>query len=259
MRKIAIFVLLVTLAATAATATIAQETQDEERMFVMVTYVTIKQGMEQAFMATVADHLEWHKSTNDTHYFNSAQVITGPRTGQFVWSAGPMTGALLDDYTAFAETDMTDWTSRGGTQYVDGVETHVYATLPGLGNPPPAGHQATMVNIFEIDVEFVELNTFIQSITQLDALEAQIGYADYHVWTEVVSGDSMTKRHYVQWVDGWADMPGPDPAREAELAAAAGGEEAYAALSEDLLRGIKTATVHTIQNLPHLSFLPEGQ
>ncbi len=63
MRKIAIFVLLVTLA---ATATIAQETQDEERMFVLINYVTIKQGMEQAFMATVADHLEWHKSTDDT-------------------------------------------------------------------------------------------------------------------------------------------------------------------------------------------------
>ena len=49
MRKIAIFVLLVTLA---ATATIAQETQDEDRMFVLINYVTIKQGMEQAFMAT---------------------------------------------------------------------------------------------------------------------------------------------------------------------------------------------------------------
>jgi len=261
MKKIAIFVLFMTLA---AAATSAQETQDEERMFVMVTYVTIKQGMEQAFMATVADHLEWHKSTNDTHYFNSAQVITGPRTGQFVWSAGPMTGAMLDEYSVFLETDMEDWSGRGGMQYVDGTETHIYATLPGLGNPPPPGHQATMVNIFEIDVEFVELNTFMQAVTQLDALEAQIGYADYHVWTEVVSGDSFTKRHYVQWVDGWADMPeldmpGRDPARQAELATAAGGEEAYAELVENLSRGVKTATVHTIQNLPHLSFLPAGQ
>jgi hypothetical protein len=259
MRKIAIFLLLVTLASTATTATIAQETQDEERMFVLINYVTIRQGLEQAFMATVADHLEWHKSTNDTHYFNAAQVITGPRTGQFVWSAGPMSGAMLDDYTAFMETDMADWTSRGGMQYVDGVETHIYGTLPGLGNPPPPGHQAAMVNIFEIDVEFGELDTFMQSVTSFDALEAQIGYTDYHVWTKVVSGDSITKRHYVQWVDGWADMPGTDPAREAEMAAAAGGEEAYAALTADFFRGVKTATVHTIQNLPHLSFLPEGQ
>lgn len=256
MRKIAIFVLLVTLA---ATATIAQETQDEDRMFVLINYVTIKQGMEQAFMATVADHLEWHKSTNDTHYFNSARVITGPRTGQFVWSAGPMTGASLDDYSAFLETDMADWTGRGGMQYVDGVETHIYGTLPGLGNPPPPDHQAAMINLYEIDVEFIELNTFMQSVRQLDALEARVGHDDYYVWTEVVSGDSITKRHYVQWIDGWADMPGPDPAREAELAAAAGGEEAYAELLENLLRGVKTATVHTIQNLPHLSFLPEGQ
>ncbi|MCH7823186.1 MAG: hypothetical protein IH849_00155 [Acidobacteria bacterium] len=256
MRKIAVFVLLVTLA---ATATIAQETQDEDRMFVLINYVTIKQGMEQAFMATVADHLEWHKSTNDTHYFNSARVITGPRTGQFVWSAGPMTGASLDDYSAFLETDMADWTGRGGMQYVDGVETHIYGTLPGLGNPPPPDHQAAMINLYEIDVEFIELNTFMQSVRQLDALEARVGHDDYYVWTEVVSGDSITKRHYVQWIDGWADMPGPDPVREAELAAAAGGEEAYAELLENLLRGVKTATVHTIQNLPHLSFLPEGQ
>lgn len=259
MRKIAIFVVLVTLAATAATVTFAQETQDEERMFVLINYVTIKPGMEQAFMGAVADHLEWHKSTNDTHYFNSARVITGPRTGQFVWSAGPMTGASLDDYSAFLETDMADWTGRGGMQYVDGVETHIYGTLPGLGNPPPPDHQAAMINLYEIDVEFIELNTFMQSVRQLDALEARVGHDDYYVWTEVVSGDSITKRHYVQWIDGWADMPGPDPAREAELAAAAGGEEAYAELLENLLRGVKTATVHTIQNLPHLSFLPEGQ
>ena len=54
-------------------------------------------------------------------------------------------------------------------------------------------------------------------------------------------------------------MPGRDPAREAELATAAGGEDAYAELFQNLARGVETMTVHTLQNLPHLSFLPAGQ
>jgi hypothetical protein len=99
----------------------------------------------------------------------------------------------------------------------------------------------------------------MQAVTRFDALEAEVGYADHHVWTEVVSGDSVTKRHFVQWIDGWADIPRPDPAREAEMATAAGGREAYAELLENFMRGVKTATMHTIQNLPHLSFLPAGQ
>lgn len=259
MRKISIFVLLVTLAATATIAQEPQESPDQGRMFVLINYVTIKHGMEQAFMAAMADHLEWHKSTNDTHYYSAAQVVTGPRTGQFVWAAGPMTGAMLNDYSTFLETDTADWTSRGGMQYIDGVETHVYGMIPGLGNPPPADYQAAIVNIYEIDVEFVAINQFMQSVEQLEALEAQIGHDDYHMWMEVVSGDSLTKRHYVQWVNGWDDMVGPDPVREAELANAAGGEEAYSKLLENMLRNVKTATIYTIQNLPDLSFLPEAQ
>ena len=54
-------------------------------------------------------------------------------------------------------------------------------------------------------------------------------------------------------------MSGVDPVREAELANAAGGEEAYVRLRENMLRSVKKATIHTIQNLPDLSFLPEAQ
>ncbi|MED5559652.1 MAG: hypothetical protein VYE24_04430 [Acidobacteriota bacterium] len=259
MRKISIFVLLVTLATTTTTAQESQESPDQGRMFVLMNYVTIKHGMEQAFMAAMADHLEWHKSTNDTHYYSAGQVITGPRTGQFVWAAGPLTGAMLDDYRTFEETDVADWSNRGGMQYIDGIETQIYGTIPGLDNPPPPDHQAAMVNIYEIDIEFPEITSFMQSVEQLEALEAEVGHDDYHMWTEVVSGNSLTKRHYVQWVEGWDDMPGVDPVREAELANAAGGEEAYVRLRENMLRSVKKATIHTIQNLPDLSFLPEGQ
>ena len=255
MRKIAVLALVLTLA---ATSTIAQEAQDEESMFVMINYVTIKPGMEQAFMGAVAGHLEWHKSTNDDHYYNAGQVVTGPRTGQFVWSAGPMTGERLDDYSAFMETDMADWTGRGGMQTIDAVETHVYATIPGVGNPPPPDFQATMVNIYEFEIEFVELNAFHEALSAFKALEDQIGHDDYFAWTAVVSGDSLSKRHYVQWVDSWGDMM-PNPAREVEMAAAAGGDEAYAELIEEVVRGIESSTSHTLVNLPHLSFQPEGQ
>ena len=58
MRKISIFVLLVTLATTTTTAQESQESPDQGRMFVLMNYVTIKHGMEQAFMAAMADHLE---------------------------------------------------------------------------------------------------------------------------------------------------------------------------------------------------------
>jgi hypothetical protein len=226
MRKISIFVLLVTLVTTTTPAQESQEDSGQGRMFVLMNYVTIKHGMEQAFMAAMADHLEWHKSTNDTHYYSAGQVITGPRTGQFVWAAGPLTGAMLDDYRTFEETDVADWSNRGGMQYIDGIETQIYGAIPGLDNPPPPDHQAAMVNIYEIDIEFPEITSFMQSVEQLEALEAEVGHDDYHMWTEVVSGDSLTKRHYVQWVEGWDDMPGVDPVREAELANAAGGEEA---------------------------------
>jgi len=239
----------------ATTTSIAQEMQ-EEMMFVSITYVSIAPGMNQAFEATVADHLEWHKSTNDTHYYGVSQVTTGPRTGQMAFVAGPMTGAALDEYNAFQATDMADWASRGGFNYVDGVEAQVISILPGMGNPPPAGYEATMVNVYDLEIDFSKMQAFMEGLAKFEELNAQVGYDGYGVWTTVISGGSFTTRSFVAWVDGWADMADQDPEREAKMAEAAGGQEAYLELIATFTGAIKSTSVSTHVPLPHLSFRP---
>lgn len=252
-------ILLMFLMIFAATATIAQEAQ-ETPMFVSLTYVTVKTGMNQAFMAAVAGHLEWHKSTNDTHYYNVSQVASGPRTGQMVFAAGPMTGAQLDDYNAFGATDMADWSARGGFGYVDGVETIILRTLPQFGNPPPPGEQFPMVTAVELDLDHGGINAFMEALGKLDEAQKAAGPSDeYSVWLSPASGGSFATRWVVTWSEGWASQGNQDPERQAKVMEAAGGEEAFQEIIAALMGAVVGSNITTYMNLPELSFRPDGQ
>lgn len=257
MKRVAI--LLMFLMVFAATATIAQEAQ-EPPMFVSLTYVTVKAGMNQAFMAAVAGHLEWHKSTNDTHYYGVSQVATGPRTGQVVFAAGPLTGAQLDDYNAFGATDMADWSARGGFGYVDAVETIIMRTLPQFGNPPPAGEQFPMVTAFEFDLDHGKINAFMEALGKLDEAEKAAGPSDeYGMWVAPASGGSLATRWFVAWSDGWASLSVPNPERQAKVMEAAGGEEAFQEIVGALMDTVVGSNSTTYMSLPELSFRPDSQ
>ena len=119
MRKIAVLLLVVMLASTSSLAQEAEQAEDEQTQFVLLHYVAVKPGMEQAFLAAIRDHLEWHRSSGDDHYYNTAQIVTGPRTGQYVFSSGPMSGEMLDDYMGFMSSDIGDFAGRGGMMAVD--------------------------------------------------------------------------------------------------------------------------------------------
>jgi len=257
MKRIAILVMFLMIFA--ATATIAQEAQ-ETPMYVSLTYVSVKAGMNQAFMAAVADHLEWHKSTNDTHYYNVSQVMSGPRTGQMAFAAGPMTGAQLDDYIAFGATDMADWSARGGFNYADGMETIILRTLPRFGNPPPPGEEFPMVHAFELDLRHGRIDAFMEALGKLDEAEKAAGPSDdYSVWVAPASGGSLATRWVVTWSEGWASQSDPNPERQAKVMEAAGGEEAFQEIVGALMGAVASSNITTYMNLPDLSFRPDGQ
>jgi len=255
MKRIAIFALALILV---TTVSVAQEAQ-EEAMYVNLTYVKIKAGMDEALMSALADHLEWHKSTNDTHYYNVARVMTGARSGQLIWSAGPMTGAQMDEAGTF-EADYQDLVARGVMKFVDGTETVILRTMPNLGNPPPPGEAKPMVHITELTLRHGRIDEFSEALTKLDEAQKAAGPSDdYSAWAAPVSGTSFAKRWAVNWVDGWADTDNVDPERQAKMMEAAGGEEAFQELVDAIMGSIAESTVATHMNLPHLSFRPEGQ
>ena len=248
-RGVAILALLVLLVAPAAVA-------QDEQMFVSVTFVKIKPGMEAAFMAASADHRDWHAEMHDTHYYNVSVAATGPRTGQVVFSAGPMTGEQMDDYDAFSVEDMADWTARGGNT-VESAETMVLLTIPGLGNPPPAGYQAGLVNVYEIKIDVSKEQQFNQALRKFDELQKQVGdLPGYSGWVTVASGDSFGTYWYVNWLDGWAEVA-PNPERQQRLVEAAGGAEAFGMLVGELTSALASSGTATYRPIPDLAFMPQ--
>lgn len=242
-----------------ATAAVAQEAA-QEPMFVSLTYVAVKPDMTQAFMAAMADHTEWHKSINDTHYYGVSQVMSGPRTGQILIAAGPMTGAEMDAAAGFSEQDMGDIAQRGMFSYVDGVETIVVQTMPGLGNPPPAGVQTAMTHVYELTLDHAKINDFTQALNEMNELQNKVGAEDdYNAWAMPVSGTGFNERWFVTWVDGWADTNGEDPERQGKVVEAAGGQEAFDALVGRLMGAVVESNVTTYMYMPQLSHRPGGQ
>jgi len=256
MKKIAILAVVLTLAVTAA---MAQEAA-QEPMFVSLTYVSVKPEMTQAFMAAMAAHTQWHKSINDTHYYGVSQVMSGPRTGQILVAAGPMTGAEMDAAAGFSDQDMGDIAQRGMFSYVDGIETIMVQTMPGLGNPPPAGVQKPMTHVYELSLDYAKIDEFTQALNQMNELQNKVGGDDtYNAWAMPVSGTGFNERWFVNWVDGWADTNNEDPARQAKVIEAAGGQEAFDALVGRLMGAVVESNVTTYMNLPELSHRPAGQ
>lgn len=256
MKKIAFVAMVLILCSTMA---VAQEPQ-EEPMYVSLTYLTIKSGMDQAFMAAAAGHLEWRKSINDTHYYSMSRVTSGPRSGQIMFAAGPMSGAMMDEYNTFGEQSMADWSARGAFGYVDSFENIVLQIMPGLGNPPPPGTQMPMVHVFELDIDYAQMNSFTEALNEMNELQQSVGQDGYNVWVMPVSGTSFNKRWSVNWVEGWADVAdNEDPEQLAKVMEAAGGEEAFQALVGKLMGAIVGSNVTTYVNMPQVSFMAEGQ
>lgn len=227
-------------------------------MFVSITYVKVKAGMEQAFASAMANHLEWHRNVSkDQHYYTVSQIMTGPRTGQYAFSAGPLTGAQMDAADAFSEKDLADWAAQGGMGYLDSVETMIMRTIPGMGNPPPPEYEPKMVHVIEVDLALARAEEFMAALGKIDEAEKQIGVSDhYSAYTMVASGDSFTKRFIVNWVEGWGDDGGEDPEQQAKLAEALGGEEAMQELMEQITRAVRSNSVTTYRVLKQFSFWP---
>ena len=253
MRRIAAITAILVFA---VSANIGVAQQAEESMLVSLNYVTVKPGMNAAFLAALADHLEWHRSTNDTHYYDTWQVVSGPRTGQYMWSVGPVTGDQLDDYDAFGPEDMGDWGSRGGMSLVERVETIVMATMPGFGNPPPADAELPpLVHVWEIELEAEAIGSFTEALGRMDEIQSAVGDVDYVAWLMPISGIGFTQRWFVHWTDGWGDAM-PDPEREARVMEEAGGPEAMAELMGELAGAIDETGSTSYRLLPELSFRP---
>jgi len=256
MKKVAFLAMALILCSTLA---VAQEAQ-EEPMYVSLTYLTIKSGMDQAFMAAAVDHLAWRKSINDTHYYSVSRVTSGPRSGQIMFAAGPMSGAMMDEYNAFGEQSMADWSARGAFGYVDSFENIVLQTMAGLGNPPPPGMRMPMVHVFELDIDYAQLNSFTEALNEMNELQQGVGEDGYSVWVMPVSGTSFNKRWAVNWVEGWADTAdNENPERQAKVMEAAGGQEAFQELVGRLMGAIVGSNVTTYMAMPQISFMEEGQ
>jgi len=253
-RILSLLGILVCLAAPLAGA----QESPPETMFVSVTYVKVTPGMEQAFASAMSSHLDWHKNVSmDEHYYTVSSIMTGPRTGQYAFSAGPLTGEQMDAADAFSEKDLADWAAQGGIAYIESVETVIMRTLPGLGNPPPPDYEPKMVHLVEIDLALGRAQEFMEALRKMDEAEKQVGASDsYSAFTAVASGDSFTKRFIVNWVDGWGDDGGEDPEQQKKVAEALGGEEAMQALMEQITRAVRSNSVTTFRVLKQFSHWP---
>jgi len=254
-RILSLLGILVCLAAPLAGA---QESAPET-MFVSVTYVKVKPGMEQAFASAMASHLDWHRNVSmDTHYYTVSAIMTGPRTGQYAFSAGPMTGEQMDDADAFSEKDLADWATQGGMGYIESVETTIMRTIPGMGNPPPPEYEPKMAHVIEVDLALGRAEEFMGALRKIDEAEKELGIGadSYSAFTTVASGDSFTKRYVVNWVEGWGDDGGENPENQEKLVEALGGEEAMQELMEQITRAVRSNSVTTFRVLKQFSHWP---
>ncbi|MBI1984446.1 MAG: hypothetical protein HYS61_09630 [Acidobacteria bacterium] len=235
---------------------LAAMAQDQPGTVIEVIRIKPKPGMEKQFEAAGKEHVAWHRQKNDTWTWFVSQVMSGPRTGEYVAATPGHRWADFDTAPVSREEDQADAATRIG-QYVDSIETLYVVSLPKHSRPTEATTPSKYTTLVTIYVKQGMETEYLNAVSKLPAAMEKTNWPGHYNFATLANGGEHPTFFLLLRRDKWADFAQPEKPFEKMLEDAYGRAEA-----DSILKTLDKSTAKVSSEMrayrPDLSYVPKS-
>lgn len=204
-----------------------------------VTYSKPKSGMVAQYEQGRKKHVEFHRKQNDTWTWGVSEIVSGPRTGQYVAASVGHAWKDFDGRDAFNAADDADYNTNVAPFEESAVTTY-WELAPAISILPTSPEPSALAQLFyfRLRPEAVEEFNLMAKKIHEGIQKTKWGGGAPYVWINLASGGDHPTMALVVFLPNWAAMAGPETPFPAMLEKAFGRTEAAA-----ILAGLSRATL----------------
>jgi hypothetical protein len=219
--------------------------------------VKVKPGMEKQFEAAGKEHIAWHRQKQDDWAWLVWQVMSGPRTGDYVAATFGHKWADFDNPKVSREEDDADASQRIGP-YVESMETQFVAYQRRESRPSPGASTNTtkFSTVVTIHLKPGMLQTYLNAVGKLPAAMQKTNWPGRYMLHVLVNGGKHPTVFLVLPRQKWADFAAPEKPIDQMLEEAYGREDAEAIL-KTFDKAVASVSSEMIVFRPDLSYVPK--
>jgi hypothetical protein len=250
MRK-ATIVLLAVFVALAARGTFGE---DRPVNVGWVYETTPKPGMTKQLEEGRKRHMDFHRKQNDTWTWSVWQVETGDSTGSYLSTSF---GHSWQDLDAWEQKMGTADTADGAVNlspYAASTTASIWMVMKEASRPPAGDNPPKLAQVNHFLLKPGSEQDFENDIRKITDAINKANWNTNYEWYSLQDGGEGP--HYVLliYMNGWADLAGPEPEFPAMLEKAVGRHDAEA-LMHSVYQTVKREWTETIRYRPDLSYV----
>ncbi len=217
-----------------------------------------KTGAGPQYEAARKRHNEWHRKHNDTWTFFTWQILSGDRTGQYVFATFGHDWKEFDERAELEAADLADAQATMGPT-TESTTVSYYARRADLSLTPPGGTPPpySTVTTFLLKPEgVVEVTDVIKKINE--AIKKSNWPAKPSGWYQLINGGEGPTLVLATGRTNWADFQPPEKDFAAMLAEVYGKEESQALLNS-FNKDLRAIRSEIFRYRPDLSYIPASK
>ncbi|MDA2912717.1 hypothetical protein MYX77_01940 [Acidobacteriia bacterium AH_259_A11_L15] len=229
-------------------------------MVARVYFVKPKMGMAPQFEEAYREHIAWHRAQGDSWTWNTWQIQTGERFGQYmVGTFGHKWSDFDNPSVSLAEDEAHFYATAG--QYVESVNSQLVVFLANLSRPPegfPGEGPWPLSVVLTFHLEGgASIPKFLNAVGKTKAAIEKTNWPSWSFWYVIVSGTEQPAYVLSLPQEDWADLAPADLSFPAMLEKAHGRQDAQSILNT-FDKTIKRQYNELFVHRPDLSYVPEG-
>ena len=247
MRRIIIPILVLLLSGLPALA------QEEPGNLARVAFWSIKAGMEEQFENGLKAHNGWHRQQNDSQALLTWEVVTGPRTGQYLRASFGHRWPDFDQDPKTADADAAD-SAIHLDPYIESGGPAIYRHIPELSRS--AGETMPLARVLVFHLKYGKAREFEAAVMKIHQALGKIDWPHYE-WYALVDGGwgptyvvSLPRANWAGFVPGEKSLP--------EVVGEAYGDEADG-IWEAFEETVASQESYSVTFRSDLSYIPGGE
>jgi len=241
-------------------AVLSAGAQQQPKTLARIVFVTVKNGAAQQFEDGAKKHVAWLKEHNDPFTTYVWQIVSGPRTGQYV------VGTFGHDWKDFDSHEALD--REAGPDVMANIAPSVashsvsyFALMPQISRVIPASDQppdplSRVTTYYLKPGREGDMAAGIQQVN--DAIKKSNYPAAPSEWYSLVNGGYGPQLVAVSGMKSWAGFQPPEKGMGQMLTETL-GKQATDALHTKFMDSFRKTRSEILEYCPDLSYIPQSQ
>lgn len=255
--KILVLLLLCLVVGFSALTTSAQAQEQTEKPPNLIIVYSFKAKPDRVaqFEAALKAHLEWAKEAKDPWTWNTWQITTGERYGEYLIISPNHKWADLDEDAEFMQKRIKNFRLTA-TPLLESYSREISESDTTNVNWPDDPDYAKIVEIFTYYIKMGQESAFWEVIGKIHQAFVQAKYPAYYLFSSVRTGGDINRVRVILPHPNWADFKEPEKSIEAVLVEVY-GQEGAKALGEKIYNAAYKVESMVLQLRPDLSYTPK--